>query len=64
MPLMLLMLISRLRTKKKSNILDIDYDKIRKNNPVALDGHHPGEQAHRLLAQELYRYTTKNEGNR
>jgi len=45
-----------------SNILDIDYAKIRKNNPVTLDGHHPGEQAHRLLAQELYRYTTKNEG--
>ena len=43
-----------------SNILNIDYAKIRDNNAVALDGHHPSEEAHQQLAQELYRYTTKN----
>lgn len=37
-----------------SNILNIDYAKIRINNVVALDGHHPGEEAHKQLARELY----------
>ena len=40
-----------------TKILEIDYLELIKNNPLAMDNDHPGEMAHKLLAQDIFKET-------